>query len=150
MTRQEYEECGKAFAQGFADGVENAKKIGIIEKGDFISRTAILEMFNDEMNRLEERKREFECQNMNPIGIVIQQSECNYMMEIVKSMQSMETGIENLVLQLEKHYNIIQNGEDRSCVYGSRVPVFEKDYNTSIKLKSVIDMLKGWLDNERT
>lgn len=149
MTRQEYEACGKAFADGFSDGLERAKKYcRTIEKGDFISRAALLAMFNDEMNRLEETKRQLEQQNMNAQGIVLQQAECNYMMEIVERMQSMETGIENLVLLLEKHYNIIQNGEDRSCVYGSRTPAFEKDYNTTVELKPIIDILKGWLKNE--
>ena len=55
-------------------------------------------------------------------------------------------GIENIVLQLESHYNIIQSGEHLSTVYESRSPVFEKDYNTTIELKTVIDMLKGLLN----
>lgn len=149
MTRKEFEECGKAFADGLADGVRSVKNhCGSIGKDDFISRTALIAMLNDEMNRLEERKRELEYQNTNPIGIVLQHAECNYLIEIVKGMQGVKTGLENLIWQLENHYNIIQSGENQSAIYESRTPVFQRDYDTSINLKSVIDILEGWLNNE--
>lgn len=151
MTRQEYEECGKVLANGISDGSERAKKhYRNIGKDDFISRTAFLVMLNDEMNRLEETKRQLEQQNINPQGIVLQQAECYYIMEIVKGMSGVKTDIENIIQKLEYNYNIIQSGEDFNIVYGSRTPVFQKDYDTTVKLKSVIDLLKGWLNNEWT